>query len=197
MTRLTLLCALFAVASHAERVQAGDGADLTAYIESIRASGMSEMGKSMISSVAYIASGATILSYRKDPESGQYWGSYMSATCPNPTADPPELTRWKQTKTDESASLVEKLKPFADADGSGFVTTKEGSDFRFLLEFGYLADQAIRDEGSQIETVARAAGLDVAATEARVREYTAIAKRISDAGVTGLPEISIPGLANN
>jgi hypothetical protein len=39
--------------------------------------------------------------------------------------------------------------------------------------------------------------LDVAATEARVREYTAIAKRISDAGVTGLPEISIPGLANN
>ncbi len=174
---------------------AGDGPDLTAYIESIRASGMSENASMQIGSVASILAGGTVLSYQKDPESGRYWGSYMSTTCPNPNADPPELTRWKQLKTDDTSKVRQQLRPFADADGSGFVTTSEGSDFRYLLEFGYLAAQAIRDDGATIEAVSRADGKDIAATEARLRKYLALSKQLSDAGVKGLPEVAIPGFA--
>lgn len=173
----------------------GDGADLTAYIESIRASGMSENAQMQIRSVAGIACGASILKYVEDKESGRYWPSYTSATCPNPKADAPELTKWKKVKTDESAELVAQLQPFADADGSGFVTTEEGTQFRYLLEFGYMAAQAIEEHGPTIESVARANGTDIDATKERVREYVTMSARIREAGIQGLPELTVAGLA--
>lgn len=194
--RLFITAALVLLAGLSYSAFAGDGADLAAYIESIRASGMSEWGQMEIRSVASIVAGATILTFQADPESGRYWPSYMSATCPNPNADPPELTHWKTLKTDESAVVLEQLKPFADADGSGFVTTQEGNAFRYLIEFGYLAAQVIRDEAATVEAVSRASGKDAAATEASLREYVALSKRITQAGVEGLPEIVIPGTAS-
>jgi hypothetical protein len=188
---VTSTLVLLSLSAHS--TSAGDGADLAAYIESIRASGMSEMAQSQIGSVASIVAGASILTFRANTESGRYWPSYMSATCPNPNADPPELTRWKTHKTDERSVVLQQLKPFADADGSGFVTTQEGGDFRFLLEFGYLAAQVIRDEAATVQAIARASGKDVADAEASLREYAALSKRITEAGVAGLPEVVIPG----
>jgi hypothetical protein len=191
---LSLALAVFLVTNLPHRAAAGDGADLAAYIETIRASGMSETATSAIRTVASIVSGATILSFRPDPSSGQYYPSYMSATCPKPDADEPELTQWKQMKTSESGALLPRLKPFADADGSGFVTTEEAMTFRYLVEFGYLAEQAARDEAPSMEVIARAAGKDAAATEVELRRYTTLSKRVADAGVAGLPDLDIPEL---
>ena len=185
--------ALVLISLSAHSVFAGDGADLTAYIETIRASGMSEMAQSQVGTVAGIVAGTTILFFQPDPESGRYWPGLMSTNCPNPNADAPELTRWKSLKKDESAEVLQQLKPFADADGSGFVTTQEGGDFRNLLEFGYLAAQVIRDEAASVQAIARASGKDVTATEASLREYVALSKRITQVGVAGLPEVVIPG----
>jgi hypothetical protein len=194
MKRSFVVTATFVLVSISiHSASAGDGADLTAYIESIRASGMSEAAQMQVGSIASVVAGATILTYQVDPESGRYWPGYMSTTCPNPNADPPELTRWKSLKTDESAVVLEQLKPFADADGSGFVTSQEGSDFRWLLEFGYLAAQTIRDEEATVQAIARASGKDVAATEASLREFAALSERITAAGVAGLPEVVVPG----
>ncbi len=191
MTLRLVCCGLVLFASFAN---AGDGADLTAYIESIRASGMSESAQMHIRSIAGIACGASILKYIEDEESGRYWPSYTSATCPNPNADAPELTQWKKVKTDESSVLVPKLQPFADADGSGFVTTDEGTTFRYLLEFGYMAAQAMEEHGANYDAIARAAGTGVDAAEKRVHEYAVLAKRIAGAGIEGLPQIDVPGL---
>jgi hypothetical protein len=73
------------------------------------------------------------------------------------------------------------------------VTSQEGSDFRWLLEFGYLAAQTIRDEEATVQAIARASGKDVAATEASLREFAALSERITAAGVAGLPEVVVPG----
>lgn len=191
---LLLTVAVFVAIAFSLPAFAEDSADLAAYIESIRASGMSEMAASNVRMVAGVLTNATILSYKKDPASGQYWTSYTSATCPKPDADDLELTRWKQSKVSESGMLLPKLKPIADADGSGFVTTPEAGMFRDTVEFGYLAAQAVRDDGPTIEAIARAAGRDIPAAEAKLREYATIAKRITDAGVTGLPVVDIPEL---
>jgi len=187
------LCAVALCATVITPAAAGDGADLTAYIESVRAAGMSETAQSQLRSVASIACGASILKYIEDKESGRYWPSYTSATCPNPNADAPELTKWKQVKKDETAETAQKLKPFADRDGSGFVTTEEGTDFRYLIEFGYLADQVAGEQAASLEAIARASGTDIAAAEKRVRDYAAISKRITDAGIGGLPQINVAG----
>ena len=194
MTSRLLLCALALCTTIIAPATAGDGADLTAYIESIRAAGMSETAQSQLRSVASIVCAASILKYIEDKDSGQYWPSYTSATCPNPNADAPELTKWKQVKKDESAETAQKLKPFADADGSGFVTTQEGSDFRYLIEFGFLADQVTHEQQAGLDAIARASGTDLAAAEKRVRDYAAISKRIADAGIGGLPQLNVPGL---
>jgi hypothetical protein len=91
----------------------------------------------------------------------------------------------------EADILVDQLKPFADADDSGFVTTEEAADFRWLVEYGYLVAQVIRDEGPSIDFVARASGKDLGDAERRVEEYKALARRITEAGVTDLPDVTV------
>jgi hypothetical protein len=170
---------------------AGDGADLTAYLDQIRASGISEMGRSDLYMIAGICSGSTILDYKKDPDSGQYWTSYMSATCPKPGADAPELTRWKALKVSETEAMVSQFKPIADADGSGFVTTKEAASFRYAMEYGYVVARVVRDEGASIESVARASGKDVESARRALAEYKELARRATAAGIACLPDVTI------
>ena len=167
------------------------GSDLEAYIEGIRTSRISETGRSQVLSVACVCAGATILEYHKDADSGRYWPSYTSATCPKPDADPPQVVMWKKLRSSDADMLTDKLKPFADADGSGFVTTKEADDFRWLVEFGYLVQQVNRDEGTKASLIARASGLSTADVAQRVKSYDALAHRVHDAGVTELPQVSM------
>lgn len=169
----------------------GDGADLTAYLQEIRTSGVSEFGKMQLNSVAGICSGATIFEYRLDKESGRYWPSYTSATCPKPGADPPEIEKWKRLTLSDTAMLVGKLKPFADFDASGFVTTQEASDFRWLVEYGYLVAQVIRDEGAKMEFVTRASGKDLTTASRDLARYQDLARKLAGAGITCLPDATV------
>jgi hypothetical protein len=179
------LCVLVLVGMAQAQVEKSD---LEAYIEQIRASGMTETARMQIHSVASVYAGGTILEYRQDEASGQYWPSYMSATCPKPDADPPEVEQWKQLRVSEADVLVDRLKPFADADQSGFVTTGEAGDFRYLIEFGHLVAQVVRDEGGTLQQVARASGMGPADAKARIAAYNALSSRIVQAGVAELPE---------
>ena len=183
VSAIIILCLLAVVAM----AQAGKQSDLETYIESIRTSGMSEVGRMQISSVAGICCGSTILTYRPDEVSGRYWPSYTSATCPKPDADTPEIKRWKTLKVSETDVLIRRLKPFADADSSGFVTTDEGSAFRNLIEYGFLAEQVIRDKGPDLEFLAEASGTDPKAAGERLAAYKDLARRIIDSGVAELP----------
>jgi hypothetical protein len=181
-----MMCLLLAVGiSQAQ----GEKSDLEEYIETIRAWGMTETGRMQIRSVANLCAGATVLEYRKDDASRRYWPSYTSATCPKPDADPPEVERWKSMRMSEADRLVGGLREFADADGSGFVTTEEANDFRYLIEFGYLVAQVARDEGPGIDRVAQASGMEPADAQARLDAYQALANRITAAGVAELPQV--------
>jgi hypothetical protein len=191
MNRL-LFAVLFVLASVAAAgAQQGKPSDLESYLESIRAARISEVGRSQILTIAGICAGATILDYRKDESSGRYWPSYTSATCPKPDADPPQVEQWKKLRLSESDVLTDKLKPFADTDGSGFVTTKEASDFRWLVEFGYLVNQVNREEGTSAALIARASGYDTGEVARKVKEYDALAHKIDEAGVTKLPQVKL------
>jgi len=189
----TLVMAMLGLLMLSDTVQsqAEHGADLEAYLEEIRASGISEMGRSHIRSVASVCVGSSILEYRLDEVSGRYWPSYMSATCPSPNADTPEIDQWKKLRLSDAEMLVDKLKPFADADDSGFVTTKEATDFRWLVEFGYLVAQVIRDEGPSIDFIVRASGKDLEDAMGRIEAYKGLAQRITEAGVTHLPDVTV------
>lgn len=191
MKRITVAALLFLLFAGMPRAQEKDSADLKAYLDEIRASGASEGARSAVRMIAGISSGATILEYRLDEASGRYWPSYMSATCPNPNATNPELEQWKLLRRSETDILSEKLKPFADADQSGFVTTQEADEFRSLIEFGYLVAQVNRDEGTSVALVARASGLDEGEAKRRVDAYQALALRIRNADVTELPEVTL------
>jgi len=171
--------------------QAGDGADLNEYLQGIRASGISEVGKGQLIMVAGICAGATIFQYQVDKASGRYWPSYTSATCPKPDADPPELEKWKLTKRSDTEILADKLKAFADSDQSGFVTTQEASDFRYLVEYGYLVAQVVRDEGATMELVTRASGKDAATASRELSRYRALTHRLAGVGVTCLPDATV------
>jgi len=165
--------------------------DLDTYIEEIRASGVSEMGRNQILFVASVCAGSVVLEYRADAASGRYLPSYTSTTCPNPGVDTVDLEQWKQARRAEAEKLVNSLKRFADADGSGFVTTDEAFAFRRSVEFGYLAAQVIRDEEAKLESIARASGIDLEEAARRVEEYRVLARRITEAGVGELPDVTI------
>ena len=189
-----LLIASLVLVLAASASLAGDSPDLASYIQSIRDSGMSEMARSQILSVAGISCGASILTYHADPASGRYWPGYRSAVCPKPDAEEPELTMWKTTKRSETQDMIPRLRPFADADGSGFVTTEEGTTFRFDMEFGYLADQVAREESATIEALAKASGLSVEEARAKLLHYLSLQQRIAAAGIATLPEVKIAGV---
>jgi len=182
ITLIVIVC-LIPVVSLAGEKQS----DLDTYIEGIKASGMSEMGRGQISSVASICTGSLILEYRFDEASGRYWPSYTSATCPKPDSDPPEVERWKQLMVSEKDQLVPRLKQFADADGSGFVTTFEASEFRYLIEFGYLAGQLFRSGVADLEDLSKASGRDPKDAGDRLTAYKNLARKINDSGVAELP----------
>ena len=176
-----ILCVVPAMAEEEKQ------SDLESYIEGIRASGISEMGRNQVYSVAAICCGSTVLTYRSDEASGRFWPSYTSATCPKPEADPPEIERWKELKVSETDLLVPRLKPFADTDGSGFVTTEEASDFRYLIEYGYLAQQVAQDQGANAKFLAKASGQDPKDAMDRLATYKELARKIIDSGVAELP----------
>lgn len=167
------------------------GSDLESYLEEIRLSGISEMGRADVATIANICAGATLLEYRKDDASGRYWPGYMSATCPKPDADPPQIEMWKKLRRSDADVLVDKLKPYADADGSGFVTTKEAGEFRRLVEFGYLVAQVNRSEGTSVKVITNASGYSPDEVAQKAKAYANLAGRIHDAGVTELPAISL------
>jgi hypothetical protein len=71
-------------------VALADPADLDAYLEEIRESGMTEMARASLRAVAGVYLGHLLLEYRLDEASGRYWPSYRSTVCANPAADPNE-----------------------------------------------------------------------------------------------------------
>lgn len=159
-----------------------DPPDLLDYIAKIRESGMSEGAEGSLRSIASIRAGATILKYRKDDRSGRYWASYSSTACPLPGADPAKVAEWQATLRAKTSAEMDRLKPLADRDSSGFVSSEEAWELRELFEFGILAVQVQEAEGPGIQKLATASGLKSEDAESRLASYRVLAKKMPDEG---------------
>ena len=124
-----------------------------------------------------------------DEASGRYWPSYHSANCPLPGADPEETAAWEEEQELAREADLAGVKGFADADGSGFVSTAEGQDFRSLVEYGYLAAQLLEEGKTSIQELAAASGLSEPAARSRLDAYLAVVERDKASGSTLFPEI--------
>ena len=114
-------------------------ADLRAYLEEIKATGMTEEAAGSLRTVASIEVGATILEIETD-EAGKVSGRrFTSRLCPRPGMSEEARAQLKKEMDaieEKVESEVARLKPLADRDGSGFVSSEEGHRFRRLYEMG-------------------------------------------------------------
>ncbi len=168
-----------------------DPSDLEECLKQIRDTGMSEMARADIHWAASLILGERILNFLKDDTSDRVWPRYMSATCPNPNAAPLQEEQRQRRLITEREALVAQLKPFADSDSSGFVSTAEGSSFRYLIEFGYLAAHVAETGEPSVKAIAKASGFSEAEVSGKLTQYQQLANLLAGASKKPLPEVRV------
>jgi hypothetical protein len=144
--------------------------DLERYMEERRAAGMTEEAEMNLGSIADVRSGGTFLTYQKRPD-GTYSRLYMSTTCARPGADPKKLAAFRRQIEERMAIELQPLKKLADANGSGFVSTREGVGTRDLIEFAWEVTYLADHEGRDRRRLAHAMGLTPTTFDQTLRDY--------------------------
>jgi hypothetical protein len=121
--------------------------------------------------VASVQLGHVQITYRVDEASGRFLSRYSNAACPNLEADPAVLRKQLEDLQDELHEGVILLGPVADADLSGFVTGEEGARFRDLFTFGHLADYCRENGITDLDGIARAAGLGTEEADRNLQDH--------------------------
>jgi hypothetical protein len=165
--------------------------DFLDYVAKARESGMTESAQSSLMSIASIRTGGTLLKFTKSSAAGQYGRSYSSVGCPVPGADPEKVAKFQaDLKAKETTDLL-ALRKYADADGSGFVSTREASSFRDLMEFGLFADFILHDEGGDLDALARASFMKAKDVRGRIESYDRVAEGLNAASPYKMPIVSL------
>jgi hypothetical protein len=167
----------------------GMPADLAAYMQEIRDSGMTEDARGAISMVAGILVGETTLSFPKDEKSGQYGNSYSSAFCLKPGLPQSEIARIRQEAAQKKAPVIARLKVIADSDCSGFVSSKEGRELRSVVEFGLKLAFLLKNEGPDVAKLQKLLHISPEAFSAKVTAYCRVVAQLSD-----LPSVHAPSI---
>lgn len=167
-------------------------ADLRAYLEEIKAAGMTEDAASSLRTVAAIEVGASHLEITTDDSGKIYGRQYTAVFCPRPgmSEEARAELRKKQAEMDAKVeSEMARLKPLADQDGSGFVSTEEGYRLRRLYELGksvlVVTADGLRDGGQ----VAERLQMPVENLQKELAAYAGIK------GFASLPALTFPGQA--
>ena len=171
---------------------AQESADLCEYLDNIQRRGMSETATSHLFGMAAIRLGQSTLTFAPYEQTGRYWPSYQSNTCPVPGTHPDTLAVRQHELTVARDAEMALLRPLADSDGSGFVSTKEAGAFRTVFEFGMLLAQISRDEDFSRTKALLATGLDDETFDQSLAAYNEIRKRATADGIPGFPELAIP-----
>ena len=166
--------------------------DLNAYIAEIRRHMMAEHAKSELETIAGIRIGQTDLRYQKGSSGDRYFPSYRATTCPKPGADPEAVAKWRAALNKRADEEIERLRPFADSDGSGFVSTTEGMAFRQLMEFGYLVKTLVQADDGSDDTISAATGLTVEEVRQELKQFYELAGRMEESGLRPLPDVRDP-----
>ena len=114
-------------------------ADLRTYLEEIKAAGMTEDAAASLRTVAAIETGATLLDIQTDEAGKIASRGFTARFCPRPGMSEEARAQLRKEMEEMEAKVkleMERLKPLADRDGSGFVSSEEGMRFRRLYELG-------------------------------------------------------------
>lgn len=79
------------------------------------------------------------------------------------------------------------LKPLADLDNSGFISTSEETEFRALAEFGYKAAHVISAEEGDIDRIHRGLAMDEASFADMLEKYMYFIFRASELRIESFP----------
>lgn len=165
--------------------------DLIECIEQIKAWNMSESARGSLRHIAGIRLGGPILSFQKDEHSGAYFNSYTGTKCYSPDRDPEEVRRERELFKYQVDEEIIKLRPLADFDNSGFVSTSEGNQFRSLVEFGYKAAYVISAEEEDIDRICQGLMMNEDAFLEMLEKYKDFLIRTKKIGIEDLPEVTI------
>ncbi len=169
--------------------QAQNPPDLDSYIATIREQGITESGKNQIMTAVSIRIGQSMLTFDEDAQTGRFVPTFRSTSCPVPGADPAVTARLQADFATAREAEFNALKPIADADGSGFVSSEEGLAFRTAFEFGSLAQSVVDRHGYSIAAICRASGLDEVTVEAQLSMLDELGKRVVAAGLKPFPTV--------
>ncbi len=167
-----------------------DSNDFMVYVEQIRRWGMTENARMSIRMIASIEAGTTILSFQKDDSSGAYWTRYMSASCPKPDMSKTERQELRDELDAKITPLIEKMRPIADMDNSGFVTTEEAAQFRAIVEFGYRAFHVLTEEGHDIKKICAGLSMNEEQIRESAKQYEEVLVKARAAGLD-FPDVDI------
>jgi hypothetical protein len=160
--------------------------ELENYIQKIRTYRMTEDARSTMDMVSSIRTEHTTLTFVKDASAGTYGTSYGSTFCPLPGADSVEVQKIYAKIAEDVNADREKIRPLADIDHSGFITTEEATRFRKLIEFGLLANFAAKN-GEPVATVARSLGISDKSLPQMITDYKDLVSRSANLGKSGIP----------
>lgn len=149
---------------------------------------MTEGAESQIRTVANILAGESTLLVQKG-EDGSYGRTYTTAFCIRPGTDSPELRRLRAEVEERAAYEFQRLKGVADFDHSGFVTGREGSRLRDLVELGLVVEQLPAEDTATSQAVAKALGSDEAWVTATAAAYEQLRLSLASTKGAKLPEI--------
>jgi len=187
---VTFLAILAVIPAALFSQNSADPADLQAYLKEIRQSGMSEMGKGALLMIAAIRNGYTELFFQQTPD-GSYGMGYANLLCKNPNIDPDIARKEREVAEMKNGLEMVRLKPLADADKSGFVTSVEAMQFRQLVEFGYRIAYLAAQEHNDMQATCKAMGIFEDEVRQKLAEYRGLQERVNQLGLAPLPDVAL------
>ncbi|HTQ81612.1 MAG TPA: hypothetical protein VMM92_16570 [Thermoanaerobaculia bacterium] len=137
---------------------------------------MSEVAAAELSAIAAVEAGSLTVSYERDAD-GRYFSIFTSRSCKRPGTSQPQLAAYRTEQQQATAVQLERLKELADADRSGFVSTREGTAVAQLVKFAWQATYITEQEGPDLPRVARAMGMPPQKFTERLWSYRNLLQR--------------------
>ncbi len=162
-------------------------ADFVAYMEEARRAGMTEDARDNLNMVAGIMVGSTVVEFPRDPASGGYGRAYRSTSCPAPGLSAEARAKLDREWAARREPVVTRLREVADADRSGFVSTREGWELRRTFEFGVQLAALVPREGADRARLCKLMNVVPAEFDQRLAAYAALVRAFAGLEVPFLP----------
>ena len=165
--------------------------DFLAYVEEVRKAGATEEAQSALLTVATIMVGDSVLDFPKDPKSGEYGKSYRSTSCPMPGLSKEARSKLAEESSTRLEPVLKRLREFADADHSDFVSTREGWEVRRTFEFGAELATLVVKEGTDRSVLCKLLHVTPAEFDERLQGYSSLMKAFSGMTLRYFPAVPL------